>query len=60
MRVSAHDMSNMGYHAGSFRDGALFGLLGIPNSWIERLAMKETILLYAERLCDKASGGNPG
>jgi ADP-ribosyl-[dinitrogen reductase] hydrolase len=40
--------------------GALFGLSGIPNAWIERLAMRETILLYAEKLCDKASGGNLG
>jgi ADP-ribosyl-[dinitrogen reductase] hydrolase len=40
--------------------GALFGFSAIPNTWIERLAMKEMILLYAERLCDKASGGNLG
>ena len=38
--------------------GAVFGLSGVPNTWIERLAMRGTILLYAERLCDKASGGN--
>ncbi|MGQ0569336.1 MAG: ADP-ribosylglycohydrolase family protein [Armatimonadota bacterium] len=40
--------------------GALFGFLGIPNSWMERLAMRQTILLYAKRLCDRASGGNLG
>jgi len=39
--------------------GALFGFSGIPNAWIERLAMRELILLHAERLCDGASGGNP-
>ena len=38
--------------------GALFGLSGIPNAWIERLAMRETILSYTERLWDKASHGN--
>ena len=30
--------------------GALFGVSGIPITWIEPLAMRETILQYAERL----------
>jgi len=40
--------------------GALFGLSGVPNTWIERLAMRGTILLYAQKLYHKASGGNLG
>ena len=35
--------------------GALFGLSEIPSSWVEHLALREKVVLYAERLYEKGS-----
>ena len=40
--------------------GAHHGLSGIPTRWVDRVAMRETIVGYADRLTGRATGSGDG